>query len=253
MNVCKKVNENKLSEEEISKLVTDNINFVYSTVNKNFAKYITNADIKDDLYQAGMYGLSYAANKFDKNHKTKFITYAVYWIKYYVYQEIIKIYPIALNQNHIYKRNKIKQAQEEFRKLYDREPSVDELSEMLPDFSKKVIKNVLSVNGGDNYDFVSFQSVTTNNKDSDKCEMDNVLSNVIEQKQEDPQIKYQIRETLSLLKKQVEPNLYNMFIAYYINGDNYSDIAIKNGLKHPASAKYYISKVCDKFKDIYNS
>ena len=251
MNRVIKETKNKLSEDQIAQLINDNLKFVYSTVNKNFAKYIINADIKEDLYQAGMYGLCYAANKFDSSHKTKFITYAVYWIKYYVYQEIIKYYPIALNQNHIYKRNKIKAAQDAFKEVNGREPNIDELSELLPSFSKKVISNVLSVNGGENYDFVSFQSVTTNNKDSDKCDMDNVLSGIIEQNHDDPQLKYEIEETLSILKSKVDPNMYNMFVAYYIDGDNYSDIAEKNGLKHPASAKYYINKVCEEFKNIY--
>lgn len=239
---------------DIQKLIEDNLKFVYSTVNKNFSKYITNEDIREDLYQAGMFGLSYAANKFDQSrHNNKFITYAVYWIKYYVYQEVLKHYQIPLNQNHIYKRNKINKARTEFIEQCGREPTAKELSERLPDFSEKVIKNVLSINDGNNYNFISFQSITTNNKDSDKCDMENVLGGEIIEQSVNPETKYQVEEVLSILKQRVEPHLYDMFVAYYINGENYSEIATKNGLNFPASAKYYVNKVREEFKNIYVS
>ena len=40
MNRVIKETKNKLSEDQIAQLINDNLKFVYSTVNKNFAKYI---------------------------------------------------------------------------------------------------------------------------------------------------------------------------------------------------------------------
>ena len=95
------------SQEEFEKLIIDNERFAYSIVNKEFSKY--SWDVKDDLNSAAKAGLVYAATKYDPARKDEchFISYAVHWIRYYINEEIRKLYPVRLNQNFVSKRKKV--------------------------------------------------------------------------------------------------------------------------------------------------
>ena len=95
-----------VSREEFDRLIIDNINFVYKIVNDKFSNYPWH--VKEELYSAGKRGLVVAATRFDPSkYDNKFISYAVSWIEYYVHEEIRILYPVKLNQNFVYKRNKI--------------------------------------------------------------------------------------------------------------------------------------------------
>ena len=84
------------TQAEFEKLIIDNEKFAYSVVNKEFSKY--SWDIKKDLNSAALEGLVYAATKYDLNRskECKFISYAIHWIRYYINEEIRKLYPVKL-------------------------------------------------------------------------------------------------------------------------------------------------------------
>ena len=96
-----------MNQNEFEKLILENEKFVYSIVHKEFKSYPQ--QVKEDLFSAGKEGLVVAASKYkpEEYADNKFTTYAQHWIRYYINEEIRNIYPIKLDQNFSYKKNKI--------------------------------------------------------------------------------------------------------------------------------------------------
>lgn len=74
-------------------IVKDNIGLVYHIVNRF---YVTPFE-KDDLIQAGLMGLYYAARRFDENKGFKFSTYATPYILGEIKKELSKLNIIQVN------------------------------------------------------------------------------------------------------------------------------------------------------------
>lgn len=239
------INQGSDAGKSFEQLIIENEKFIYSVVNKEFKN--TPWDIKPDLYSAGKQGLVYAATKFDsKNYKNKFISYAVNWIRYFVNEELRNMYPVKLNQNYVYKRNKIKKFIAKYEKEFNRQPTYEEISKELG-LSVKVIGNILGINNGENFSFVSFQSVNKDAGDDPGNEnyMENKLINeYLEESVSDADItKFEFKDLLIVLKKRVAEKDFNMFVDKYINNLSYSEIAKKYKLNFPSSAKYVIERV----------
>jgi RNA polymerase sigma factor (sigma-70 family) len=242
------VDSNKTFEE----LILDNKDFVYSVVNKEFKHFPWH--IKNELYSAGMEGLVYAATKFDPtNYNNKFISYAVHWIRVYINEEIRKMYPVKLNQNYVYKRGKIKKFIAKFAEEHGREPTIAEISGGV-EMSQKVVNNILSLNNGENFQFVSFQAVNPEGSDDTTSEsyVENKLVNeYLEETVSDyGMTKYELNDLLDALKKRISEKDYNMFIDKHLNGLSYSAIAKKYGLNFPSSSKYIIERVENVCKEL---
>lgn len=234
--------------KKFDQLIIENENFAYSIVNKEFAKYSWN--IKEDLFSAAKQGLVYAATKYDSmQEEAKFISYAVNWIRYYVHEEVRKLNPIKLNQNFVVKRNKVHKTIEKFKKENGREPSIEELTE-LTGMSEKVINNIYDINGGENFNFVSFQSLmnANNNKNGDEGQLENKLMNeYIEESTTSGIDNYELQDLLSVLKTKVDEEDYSIFIDRHLNGLSFADIAKKYKLNFASSASYrlkHVEKVC---------
>lgn len=242
--------EIKDKDKTVDQLILDNQNFVYSIVNKEFKKYPW--DIKEELYSAGKLGLCIAAQKFNpKDYDNKFISYAVHWIRCYINEEIRKLYPVKLNQNYIYKRNKINKFVTKYKKNHNNEEPSDECISKELGLSKKVLENIKKVNGGENFSFVSFQAISENNDSDTKDSIENKLVNEYLESTEssDDYIKYQIKDLFEALKKQIPEKDYNMFYDLKVNGLSFSDLKNKYGLNFPSSAAYIIKrteKICKK-------
>lgn len=239
------INNGSDQGKTFDQLIIENERFVYSVVNKEFKN--TPWDIKPDLYSAGKQGLVYAATKFDsKNYKNKFISYAVNWIRYFVNEELRNMYPVKLNQNFVYKRNKIKKFIAKYETEYGRQPTYEEISENLG-LSVKVIGNILGINNGENFSFVSFQAVNKDAGDDPGSEnyVENKLVNeYLEETENDSgMLNFEFKDLLKALKKQIPERDYFMFVDKYINNLSYSDIAKKYNLNFPSSAKYVIERV----------
>jgi RNA polymerase sigma factor (sigma-70 family) len=242
------------SEKTFEELIIDNENFVYSTVNKEFKQYPWN--VKEDLYSAGKAGLVYAASKFNGAcHDNKFISYAIHWIRYYVNEEIRNLYPVKLNQNYVYKRSKIKKFTEQFKQEHHREPTEDEISKALK-FSKKVIQNVRDINGGENFSFISFQTVTNDSSgdgNSDDYIENKLVNEYLGESVTDAGIvNIELKDLLTELRKYVDKKDFNMFIDKHLRNLSYSQIAKKYGLNFPSSSKYIIERVEKMCKKLVN-
>ncbi len=112
----------------MDKLVQSNLRFVVSV-----AKQYQNQGLPlNDLINEGNIGLIKAATKFDETKGFKFISYAVWWIRQSILQALIeqpRIVRLPMNKATIY--NKIQRTIVDFEQKNQREPTNDELAELL--------------------------------------------------------------------------------------------------------------------------
>ncbi|MDZ4846894.1 MAG: RNA polymerase sigma factor RpoD/SigA [Chitinophagales bacterium] len=123
----------------LEKMVKANLRFVVSV-----AKQYQNQGLQlSDLINEGNLGLIKAAQKFDETRGFKFISYAVWWIRQSVLQALVeqsRIIRLPLNKVGSY--NKITRTMYEFEQKYQREPSNEELEDILK-INKREIDEII--------------------------------------------------------------------------------------------------------------
>ncbi|MEQ1745518.1 MAG: RNA polymerase sigma factor RpoD/SigA [Saprospiraceae bacterium] len=119
----------------LEKLTKANLRFVVSV-----AKQYQNQGLSlSDLINEGNLGLIKAAQRFDETRGFKFISYAVWWIRQSILQALAEQSRIVrLPLNKVGSLNKINKAFSELEQTYEREPSPEELAEMLEITSDEV-------------------------------------------------------------------------------------------------------------------
>ncbi len=112
----------------LEKLTKANLRFVVSV-----AKQYQNQGLSlSDLINEGNLGLIKAAQRFDETRGFKFISYAVWWIRQSILQALAEQSRIVrLPLNKVGSLNKINKAFSELEQNFEREPSAEELAEML--------------------------------------------------------------------------------------------------------------------------
>ncbi|MFN5325500.1 MAG: RNA polymerase sigma factor RpoD/SigA [Bacteroidota bacterium] len=127
----------------LDKLVRANLRFVVSV-----AKQYQNQGLSLlDLINEGNLGLIKAAKKFDETKGFKFISYAVWWIRQSILQALAEQARIVrLPLNKLGALNKIKKAFVQLEQKYEREPSAEELSEIL-EMTEEQVSDTLGVSG----------------------------------------------------------------------------------------------------------
>ena len=112
----------------LEKLTKANLRFVVSV-----AKQYQNQGLSlSDLINEGNLGLIKAAQRFDETRGFKFISYAVWWIRQSILQALAEQSRIVrLPLNKVGSLNKINKAFSELEQEYEREPSSEELADML--------------------------------------------------------------------------------------------------------------------------
>ncbi len=125
----------------LEKLTKANLRFVVSV-----AKQYQNQGLSlSDLINEGNLGLIKAAQRFDETRGFKFISYAVWWIRQSILQALAEQSRIVrLPLNKVGSLNKINKAFSELEQEYEREPSSDELAEML-DIPTEEVETTLGV------------------------------------------------------------------------------------------------------------
>ncbi len=115
-------------QEALEKLTKANLRFVVSV-----AKQYQNQGLSlSDLINEGNLGLIKAAQRFDETRGFKFISYAVWWIRQSILQALAEQSRIVrLPLNKVGSLNKINKAFSELEQEYEREPSSDELADIL--------------------------------------------------------------------------------------------------------------------------
>ena len=130
-------------QKALQKLTTANLRFVVSV-----AKQYQNQGLSlPDLINEGNLGLIKAAEKFDETRGFKFISYAVWWIRQSILQALAeqsRIVRLPLNQ--VGALNKINKALARFEQENERQPSPEELAEMI-DIPRDKIADTMGVSG----------------------------------------------------------------------------------------------------------
>lgn len=127
----------------LEKLTKANLRFVVSV-----AKQYQNQGLSlGDLINEGNLGLIKAAQRFDETRGFKFISYAVWWIRQSILQALAEQSRIVrLPLNRVGSLNKISKTFSELEQKFEREPSPDELAEVL-DVSTSEIVDTLKISG----------------------------------------------------------------------------------------------------------
>ena len=115
-------------QEALEKLTKANLRFVVSV-----AKQYQNQGLSlSDLINEGNLGLIKAAQRFDETRGFKFISYAVWWIRQSILQALAEQSRIVrLPLNKVGSLNKINRAFSELEQEFEREPSPEELADLL--------------------------------------------------------------------------------------------------------------------------
>jgi len=123
----------------LEKLTKANLRFVVSV-----AKQYQNQGLSlGDLINEGNLGLIKAAQRFDETRGFKFISYAVWWIRQSILQALAEQSRIVrLPLNRVGSLNKISKTFSELEQKYEREPSPEELAEVLEVTTAEVVETM---------------------------------------------------------------------------------------------------------------
>lgn len=125
----------------LNRLINANLRFVVS-VSK---QYQNQGLTLSDLINEGNLGLIIAAKRFDETRGFKFISYAVWWIRQSILQALAEQSRIVrLPLNKVGALNKINKASAKLEQSLEREPSAEEIAEVLeiaPEDVKTLLKN----------------------------------------------------------------------------------------------------------------
>ncbi len=127
----------------LEKLTKANLRFVVSV-----AKQYQNQGLSlGDLINEGNLGLIKAAQRFDETRGFKFISYAVWWIRQSILQALAEQSRIVrLPLNRVGSLNKISKTFSELEQRFEREPSPDELAEVL-DVTTSEVVDTMKISG----------------------------------------------------------------------------------------------------------
>ncbi len=130
--------------DALERLTEANLRFVVSV-----AKQYQNQGLSlSDLINEGNVGLMKAARRFDETRGFKFISYAVWWIRQSILQAIVEYSRmVRLPLNKVNSYSKVNEAYVSFTQKFEREPSIEELADLL-EMKPKEVSNVLHNSNG---------------------------------------------------------------------------------------------------------
>src|SRR5215470_11856594 len=140
VRLARKIREG--DQNALDKLTKANLRFVVSV-----AKQYQNQGLSlPDLINEGNLGLIKAAQRFDETRGFKFISYAVWWIRQSILQSLAEQARIVrLPLNKVGLTNRVQKAFSQLEQEYEREPSAEELAELL-NLEIEEVTSTLSIN-----------------------------------------------------------------------------------------------------------
>ncbi len=205
--LAKKIREG--DEHALDKLTRANLRFVVSVAKQYQGHGLT----LSDLINEGNVGLIKSAKKFDETKGFKFISYAVWWIRQSIMLAIVehsRLIRLPLNKaGNVSKMNKMSS---EFEQLNEREPTSEEIAEVLHLKDADVKDIILG-----NIRHVSMDAPLNSNSE------DGSMADILEDKNEDTPDKSLINESLkneiATALKILAPREAEVIAAYFgING-----------------------------------
>jgi len=142
----------------LERLTEANLRFVVSV-----AKQYQNQGLSlSDLINEGNVGLMKAAKRFDETKGFKFISYAVWWIRQSILQSIVEYARIVrMPHNKSTSYNRLNEAFVSFVQEFEREPTHEELADLLNVNIRDIINNMPGASR-----HVSFDAPVTSDEDS---------------------------------------------------------------------------------------
>lgn len=129
------------NQKALDKLTKANLRFVVSVAKK----YQNQGLSLPDLIQEGNLGLIKAAQRFDETKNVKFISHAVHWIRQSIRQALTEQSRLVrIPGNKIADENRIKKIYSAFEQEHEREPSTEELAELL-EIEEENVSNTLGI------------------------------------------------------------------------------------------------------------
>jgi RNA polymerase primary sigma factor len=123
----------------LEKLTKANLRFVVSVAKQ----YQNNGLTLGDLINEGNLGLIKAAKRFDETRGFKFISYAVWWIRQSIMQALAEQSRIVrLPLNRVSSLNKISKTFSALEQKFQREPSAEELAEVIGVSTQEILDNL---------------------------------------------------------------------------------------------------------------
>jgi len=207
-------------QEALEKLVKANLRFVISV-----AKQYQNQGLSlPDLINEGNLGLIKAAKRFDETRGFKFISYAVWWIRQAILQALAeqsRIVRLPLNQ--VGALNKLKKETSRLEQQLERNPTIDELSEVM-DTTRDKLCDVLSIS----HKAVSMDAPLVTDEDMNLIDIyvdDNADGADINVMQES--LSKEIARSLSILNKKERDILVLFFGLGQAHGYTLDEIAVE--------------------------
>jgi RNA polymerase primary sigma factor len=202
--------------DALDTLTKSNLRFVVSV-----AKQYQNQGLSlSDLINEGNVGLMKAAKRFDETKGFKFISYAVWWIRQSILQSIVEYSRIVrLPLNKVGSYNKVNEAFLNFVQEFEREPTNEELAELL-EMTPREINNMLKGNGR----HLSFDAPLSGDE-GDSTMLDIVSSNegiLPDNKLMEQSLKDEVQQGLSILS----PREVEVLSSYY-GLNNYKSLTLE--------------------------
>jgi RNA polymerase primary sigma factor len=127
----------------LEKLTKANLRFVVSVAKQ----YQNNGLTLGDLINEGNLGLIKAAKRFDETRGFKFISYAVWWIRQSIMQALAEQSRIVrLPLNRVGSLNKISKTFSDLEQKFQREPSTEELADVL-EITTEEVRDAMKISG----------------------------------------------------------------------------------------------------------
>ncbi|MCS6796043.1 MAG: RNA polymerase sigma factor RpoD/SigA [Raineya sp.] len=194
----------------LEKLTKANLRFVVSV-----AKQYQNQGLSlGDLINEGNLGLIKAAQRFDETRGFKFISYAVWWIRQSILQALAEQSRIVrLPLNRVGSLNKISKTFSELEQKFEREPSPEELAEVLEVTTSEVV-DTLKISGR----HVSMDAPFVQGEENSLLD---VLENDSEESPDTGLINESLRKEIQRALSTLTPREADVITLYFgLNGEN---------------------------------
>jgi len=189
----------------LNEIVKANLRFVVSV-----AKQFQNQGLSlEDLISDGNLGLIKAAERFDNSRGFKFISYAVWWIRQSIMQSISdngKLIRLPNNQNLAI--NKINRTAQQLEIKLEREPTEQELAQVLEETDIKIRETMLSNTG-------KVASLDSPVSDGDEMTLSDCIVNKEISSPDERLIKESFCDDLEKILKNLQPRQRVIVCMYY--------------------------------------
>ncbi len=195
-------------KKALEKLTKANLRFVVSV-----AKQYQNQGLSlSDLINEGNTGLIKSAQRFDETRGFKFISYAVWWIRQAILQALAEQSRIVrLPLNRVGSLNKISRTFSQLEQKYEREPTTDELAEVL-DVTVNEIDDTMKISGRQ----VSVDAPFVQGEENSLLD---VLENTSEEKPDDELMNESLRKEIQRLLATLTEREADVILLYFgLNG-----------------------------------